>query len=97
MTRTPIKIKKPIKVDRLAYKTIGQETIILDTKLNQQVHQLNELGSFIWNLCDGEHELQEIISRVCDEFDVNSEMATQDVYEFLEQLYQKNLLFEKAP
>jgi hypothetical protein len=86
----------PKKVDRLAYKTIGEETIILDTKLNQQVHQLNELGSFIWNLCDGEHEVSEIIEIVCLEFEVTNEVASSDVHEFLDELEQKTLLYDKA-
>jgi methyltransferase-like protein len=89
-------MRKPKKVDRLAYKTIGEETIILDTKLNQQVHQLNELGSFIWNLCDGEHEVSEIIELVCLEFEVSNVVASSDVLEFLEELEQKTLLYDKA-
>lgn len=89
-------MRKPTKADRLAYKTIGDETIILDTKLNQQVHQLNELGSFIWNLCDGEHEVSEIIELVCAEFEVSSTVATADVQEFLDELEQKTLLYDKA-
>ena len=91
MTR---ELSRPKIVDRLAYKTIGQETIILDTKINQQVHQLNELGSFIWNLCEGEHEVQDIIEKVCLEFDVENDVASRDVHEFLDELKQKNLLVD---
>lgn len=89
-------MKKPIKNDRLAYKTIGEETIILDTKINQQVHQLDELASFIWNLCDGEHEVSEIIEKVCQEFEVSKDVAAQDVQEFLRELELKMLLSDKA-
>lgn len=91
MTR---ELSRPKIVDRLAYETIGQETIILDTKINQQVHQLNELGSFIWNLCEGEHEVQDIIEKVCLEFDVEKDVATKDVHEFLNELKEKNLLVD---
>jgi hypothetical protein len=89
-------MRKPKKVDRLAYKTIGEETIILDTKLNQQVHQLNELGSFIWNLCDGEHDVSEIIEIVCLEFEVTNDVASSDVHEFLDELEQMTLIYDKA-
>lgn len=91
-----VKCKKPKIVDRLAYKTIGEETIVLDSKINQQVHQLNEMGTFIWDLCDGEHDILEIIENVCDEFEVEKAIATNDVEEFLIELEQKNLIEDKA-
>ena len=87
---------RPCREDRLAYKTIGSETIILDTKLNQEVHQLNELASFIWNLCDGQHEVGDIISEVCEEFEVTEEIARTDVESFIVELQSKSLLFDKA-
>lgn len=89
-------MRKPNRVDRLAYKTIGDETIILDTKLNQQVHQLNELASFIWNLCDGEHEVHQIVEKVCLEFEVSKDEANRDVHDFIVELEKKTLLSDKA-
>jgi hypothetical protein len=85
-------MRKPKIVDRLAYKTIGEETIILDTKINQQVHQLNELGTFVWQLCDGQHDIDFIIQKVCDEFEVDLNTATKDVHDFINDLDQKKLI-----
>lgn len=85
-------MRKPKIVERLAYKTIGDETIILDTRINQQVHQLNELASFIWNLCDGEHDVDEITEKVCLEFEISKDTASKDVLEFLIELQDKMLL-----
>ena len=87
-------MRKPKIVDRLAYKTIANETIVLDSKINQQVHQLNELASFIWNLCDGEHDVAQIVNQECNEFEVSTEIASQDVSAFLSELESKNLLLD---
>lgn len=89
-------MKKPSRSERLAYKTLGDETIILDTKINKEVHQLNEVASFVWNLCDGHHELQTIIDKVCDEFEIDQTSAATDVNVLIEELAAKSLLVDKA-
>lgn len=85
-------MKKPLKQSRLSYRAIGDETLILDTKLNKEVHQLNALGSFIWELCDGEHSIEDIAKRVCNEFDVDEREANDDILYFLNELTSKQLI-----
>jgi methyltransferase-like protein len=87
-------MKKPLRVDRLAYKTIGVETIILDTKVGKEVHQLNEVASFIWNLCDGLHTNDDIVEKVCQEFEVSHLEAEADVQILISGLGSKSLLIE---
>ena len=45
------------RAPRLSFKTIGEETIVLDTKINKEVHKLDEVGTFIWNLLDGNRSI----------------------------------------
>jgi len=87
---------KLLRTNRLAYKTIGNETIILDTKIGKEVHQLNEVASFVWNLCDGKHDLLDIINSVCDEFEIDSQTATGDVENLVNELKTKSLLVEST-
>lgn len=89
-------MKKPLRMDRLAFKTIGFETIILDTKIGKEVHQLNEVASFVWNLCDGNHDLQKITDKVCNEFDVENEDASKDVEILIAELAAKSLLVDNS-
>lgn len=89
-------MKKPRRADYLSYKTIGEETIILDSKIGKEVHQLNEVASFVWNLCDGQHDLQNIIELVCEEFDVDSKTATDDVRVLFNEFLSKSLITESA-
>lgn len=46
----------------------------------------NPVGSFIWQLCDGQHTGDDIISRVVDEFETTAEQARADYCMFVEQL-----------
>lgn len=89
-------MKKPQKTESLAYKTIGLETIILDTKLGKEVHQLNEVASFVWDLCDGNHELPAIIVEVCKEFEVDYADAAKDIEVIINEMEAKFLLVEKS-
>ena len=85
-------MEKPLKLSRLAYRAIGDETLVLDTKVNREVHQLNALGTFIWDLCDGNHTRSDIINKVCDEFVVDRNEAEIDVLFFLNELQKKSLI-----
>ncbi len=87
-------MKKPLRASRLSFKTIGSETIILDTKVGQEVHQLNEVGSFIWSLCDGHHLVEDICSKVTEEFEVDYQTAQNDIHNLLTDLKLKSLLSE---
>lgn len=89
-------MNKPKRMERLAYKTIGQETIILDTRLNKEVHQLNEVATMVWNLCDGDHDVQSIVEMVCAEFEVNFEEASKDIAVLLKELSAKSLLVDHS-
>jgi len=85
-------MKKPLRAERLAYKSIGMDTVILDSKGRQEVHELNEVAGFVWNLCDGHHDLDSIVEEVCKEFDVENETAKKDVVELLNEFQGKDLL-----
>ncbi len=87
-------MKKPLRASRLSFKTIGLETIILDTKVGQEVHQLNEVGTFVWSLCDGNHGFENICSKVIEEFEIDSQTALKDIQDLMIELDAKQLLSE---
>jgi methyltransferase-like protein len=87
-------MKRPKKLSSLSYRAIGDETIILDTKINREVHQLNALGTFIWDLCDGQHTVNNIVDKVCEEFESVESEVREDVFNFILELENK-FLFEE--
>ena len=72
-------------------QTINGEAVILDRE-SQQIHQLNESGSFIWDQCDGETPVSEIIRCVTERFEVEHDVAAADVNRAVEELRNAGLL-----
>jgi hypothetical protein len=81
----------PNRSDGLVWRVIGGEIVIL-TADGRKIHTLNNAGSAIWELSDGTRTIGEIISLICERFDVGFEVARGDVQEFAEQLVDKNVL-----
>lgn len=81
----------PRRLDELVWRMIDEEVVIL-TADGHEIHTLNKVGSAIWELVDGTRNFKEIISLICERFDVSSETAKADVLEFAEQLEAKKIL-----
>jgi hypothetical protein len=50
------------------------------------VYTLNETGAFIWEQIDGKRSIEEIISALTFEFDVNRTNAEADVLSFIDNM-----------
>jgi hypothetical protein len=68
----------------------GQVVVLVPPR--REVHQLDEVGTFVWKCLEAERTLDEVVAAVCGEFDVEEERARRDVAEFLASLEEKGLL-----
>lgn len=76
----------------VAYQKLGEETIILDTKIGKQVHKLNEVASYIWSLCDGTNSLEVIKDSLINEYQIDEAEAQKDLMEFITEMKNKKLI-----
>ncbi len=83
--------QNPKRRSDLNYRTIDGETVILNRK-DGRLHQLNATASFIWDCCDGNSNIAEIIDRLVRAYEVDSSTARKDVGEVLSKLRNSNLL-----
>jgi len=81
----------PIKSPETAHQIIDGEAVVI-TPGQMMVHVLNTVGSRIWDLADGEKNIQDIVKIVTEEFDVSYETAFKDAVEFTEDLAEKEIL-----
>lgn len=58
------------------------------------VKVLNEVGARIWELADGARTMREIIAVICTEYMVSVEQAEGDVWAFIAQLIDQNMVAE---
>jgi hypothetical protein len=67
------------------------ETVVILPQTGQVV-VLNEVGSIIWKLIDGNRDVNEIVKVICEQYNVEKEQAERDVSEFIEKLLIRGML-----
>jgi methyltransferase-like protein len=80
------------------FQRIEDSVVIVDTK-DRLLHQLNEVGSYIWEYLDKKPSLDEIVDSVAEEYEVDLAVAQREIPQFLETLLENHLIkiSEKSP
>ena len=79
--------KNPVAASR-SYD--GEGVIIHSGSMELSV--ANPVGTRVWELVDGETDVEGIVRQIHGEFDVDEETAQADVVEFLEDLVRRDLV-----
>jgi hypothetical protein len=72
-------------------RLVDGETVVLDQQAGV-IHQLNATASFIWERCDGQSTLTDIVQQLAHAFGVDSHVASRDVNAMIGQLEALHLL-----
>ena len=68
----------------------GNEYVLVPITNNiadmNSVYTLNETGAFIWEHIDGKRNVEEIISALITEYDIDKQNAESDVFNFIENM-----------
>jgi hypothetical protein len=59
---------------------------------DREAYELDEIGTRIWQLCDGERDTDDIVRALLGDFDAPAEVLTGDVVSFVEQLRESGLI-----
>lgn len=80
-----MKIKKGFVI-----RTVGGQNVAVPVgEMSKNFHgmiNLNETGKFLWDFFSQEHTLEEGITALCEEYDVDSSIAENDVKRFMETI-----------
>jgi hypothetical protein len=80
-----------VRAEDIICRQIGEETVVIkDNGLS--THVLNKTAAYIWKLCDHAGNIEEIIDKICQRFDVDSKEADADVRATIDQLLETGLL-----
>lgn len=71
--------------------TIDGEAVILHTD-EGMYYGFNEVATYIWNILDDPHTIDELCEKVAGEFDVGYNQCRDDVYEHVTQLLEYRLI-----
>ena len=88
------------KESDLVTRLIAGETIIVPIRngvgdLNA-IYTLNEVGTRIWQLIDGQTRVEQMIKAITAEYEVPKEEAEKDIVEYLDSLEQAGLIKTKG-
>lgn len=79
------------QVAQCAYQNILKETVVILPR-TRWVHLFNEVGSEIWKFLEEPRRVEEVVSHLCEEFEVDEETARRDALEFLNILHERELI-----
>lgn len=71
---------------------VPDDSAVLVSPEGGQVTILNEVGTTIWSLIDGQNSLEQIAQQVVDQYDVDIVQAHLDVEQFLSLLDGRHLI-----
>ncbi|MEO0284861.1 MAG: PqqD family protein [candidate division WOR-3 bacterium] len=60
-----------------------------------EIKILNEVGAFIFELCDGKHDKEEIINEIIKNFEIDKNTAEKDFDIFIKEMEKENLILRK--
>jgi len=68
----------------------GNEYVLVPITNNiadmNSVYTLNETGAFIWEQINGNRNVEEIITKLTNEYDIDQQKAESDVFDFIENM-----------
>ena len=81
----------PVLDDSFCARELGEEAILVGEE-GDELHCLDEVGTFIWKTIDGKRSLGDILDGVCAEYEVSREIAEKDLTGFISELAEKGIV-----
>lgn len=85
-------MNNPKQLDIITSRELEDQTIIIDLNGKRMFHQLNPSASFIWKLCDGDNSINDIVNRLTEKYDIDSQTAKEDVENTLSKFSDLSLI-----
>lgn len=74
-------------------REIGDDLLVLDVEADK-VHQLNVTAGLIWRMCESETSPEATARLLAERFDVDAEVALNDIRKTVAELRALNLLVD---
>jgi PqqD family protein of HPr-rel-A system len=81
-------IERPVKMKGVMARKIGDECMLYDPDKGA-VHVINSTAEFVWAMCDGSHNIQDITRRMTDKFQIQEGTDIKSEIENILKEFQK--------
>jgi len=78
-----------------AYRVLDGEAVIVDLD-SSELYSLNPTATVIWESCEEETTLEEVVNRIVEEFEVERGVAEEDCRAFVEDFSDNELLLARG-
>ncbi|MFQ5901184.1 MAG: PqqD family protein [Thermodesulfobacteriota bacterium] len=79
----------PSRDPRVSWRVIDDEAVIIS---GERMRVLNEVGTFVWQMLDGENPVAFICKSVADDFQIEEDAVFNDLQDFLTSLLEKEMI-----
>jgi Coenzyme PQQ synthesis protein D (PqqD) len=85
----------PVKADNLEVNEVPDGYVVYEGA-RDKVHYLNKTAAVVFELCDGEHEIEEIVLRVAELFNLEATACNSEVRNCVESLSKEGLVLFRS-
>lgn len=82
---------KPKRSESVSWRMVEGEGVLLHLKTGAY-YSLNEVGTKIWELCNGKNTSEQIGSSVCSKYKSEQDLVMKDVGQLLAKLFKEKLI-----
>jgi len=75
----------------LIQTSVDNELVMMDVS-SGDCFGISGVGTRIWEMLDGKQSLNDVVSKVCSEYDVSEDVCRRDVEEFIARLFELKLV-----
>lgn len=77
--------------EKHVFNEVDGELVMMNIETGEYI-SMNSTGKAIWNLLENETSLENLLSSLEKDYDVDSEILSKDVLPFIEKLRKKDIL-----
>ena len=81
----------PTIAGEVIWRQLDDNAVIVSPQ-SGEVRVLNGIGTVIWHMLSRQHSVADIVTHLSTQYQVTKTQAEQDVYLFLEELQNRNLI-----
>lgn len=81
----------PKRGDQVIAQKAANDLLLFNME-DGKYYSLNEIGSRVWELCDGNHSVSQVVAALAGEYDASDQVLEKDVLELLEDFRRGKLI-----
>lgn len=85
------KSKKPKKNENILFRGLDDGAVLYDVEI-ERTHILNSYAAYVWEHCDNQHSIQEIIATIQEELNEIKKDHAKEVISALERFAKEGLV-----